>query len=197
MATTHNPTAALATARRFRFTREQYYKLGELGFIVDRRVELIHGELWQMTVNPPHAIADELANNVLRLAFGPGYSYRSSQPLDFGRRNQPQPDLAVVPGNPRDYTSHPTTALLVVEICDATLRRDRTIKAHLYAWAGILDYWIVNLVDRRLEVHRNPGPDPDRRGRFKYHDVTIVPATGHVEPLAKPGARIAVADLLP
>jgi Uma2 family endonuclease len=197
MATTHHPAAELAIARRFRFTREQYYRLGELGFITDRRVELIHGELWQMTVNPPHSISTGLVNHALSVGFGPGYWLRFNEPLDFGRRNQPQPDLAVVPGGPRDYTSHPTTALLVVEICDATLRRDRTIKAHLNAWAGILDYWIVNLVDRQLEVHRNPGPDPDRRGRFKYHDVAIVPATGHVEPLAKPGARVAVADLLP
>ncbi|HWE36414.1 MAG TPA: Uma2 family endonuclease [Isosphaeraceae bacterium] len=197
MATTHDPAAALATARRVRFTKDQYYKLGDLGFFPDKRIELVRGELWHMTINPPHAIASGLAEEPLRNAFGPGHSCRTAVPLDLGRHNQPEPDIAVVPGNPRDYTSHPTTALLVVEIADATLRRDRTIKAHLNAWADIADSWIVNLVDRQVEVHRAPGPDADRRGRFKYHDVAVVPATGHVEPLAKPGARIAVADLLP
>ncbi len=95
-------------------------------------------------------------------------------------------------------TQHPTkAAALVVEISEATLRKDRTIKAHLYAQAGFPDYWIVNLVDRQLEVHRNPGPDPSRRGRFRYADVTIVPESGRMSPLAAPQSEIAVADLLP
>lgn len=197
MATAQDPAAVKAVARRYRFTREQYYKLGEHDIVTEHRVELIRGELWQMTVNPPHSIANGLVDEALRVAFGPGYWPRNNDPLDLGRRNQPQPDFAVVAGNPRAFTSHPTTALLIVEIADATLRRDRTLKAHLYARAGIADYWILNLIDRQLEVFRDPGPDADRKGRFKYHDVAIVPATGHVEPLAKPGARFAVADLLP
>ena len=62
------------------------------------------------------------------------------------------------------------------------------LKAHLYARAGIADYWIVNLHDRQLEVHRSPGPDPARKGRFRYAEVTIVPADGQVAPLAAPEA---------
>ena len=183
---------------RYRWTAEQYYRLGDLDFFPDRHVELIEGEIYEMTIDPPHAVAVGLLEIVLRGTFGVGYTIRTQQPLDFGRRSQPEPDVAVVPGSPRDYArAHPRTARLIVEVSDATLRKDRVLKAHLYARAGIADYWIVNLVDRQLEIRRNPGPDPSRRGRFAYADVTIVPATGHASPLAAPQAVIAVADLLP
>jgi Uma2 family endonuclease len=77
------------------------------------------------------------------------------------------------------------------------LRKDRTIKAHLYAQAGLPDYWIVNLGERQLEVHREPVADPGRRGRFRYANVTTVPESGRMAPLAAPGSSVAVADLLP
>ena len=75
--------------------------------------------------------------------------------------------------------------------------RDRGLKKRVYARAEVPVYWIVNLVDRRLEICRNPGPDPDRKGRYRYAEVTIVPADGFASPLARPNARVAVADLLP
>jgi Uma2 family endonuclease len=82
-------------------------------------------------------------------------------------------------------------------VSDSTLRKDRVIKAHIYAQAGLADYWIVNIQDRQLEIHRKPGPDPDRKGRFRYHEITTVDHEGHASPLAAPDARVAVADLLP
>jgi Uma2 family endonuclease len=180
------------------WTAEQAYRLAELGFLDDRRVELLDGVLYEMTTNPPHAVAVGLAAEVLRVRFAPANMVRVQLPLDFGRRSVPEPDLAVVPGSPRDYLQHhPTSALLVVEVSDATLRKDRGLKAHIYAHAGVADYWIVNLIDRQLEIHRNPGRDPSRKGRYRYADVTIVPADGQASPLAAPGVVIAVADLLP
>lgn len=182
----------------FRFTVDQFYRLDKLGFFEDRRVELIEGVLYEMTANPPHAIASELLMRLLLGLFGADYSIRIGLPLDVGRRSLPEPDAAIVPGSARDYLQgHPRQALLLFEISDTTLRKDRGLKAHLYARAGIADYWIVNLNDRRLEIHRDPGPDPARKGRFRYRDITIVPADGHASPLARPGARIAAADLLP
>jgi Uma2 family endonuclease len=118
--------------------------------------------------------------------------------IDLGRRYQPRPDAAVLIGNTRDFAAkHPSTAVLVVEVADTSLRHDRVVKAHRYALAGIADYWIVNLIDRQVEVYRNPGPDPDRPGRHCYAEVSIVPVDGHVTPLAKTDMQIAVADLLP
>ena len=204
MATAHQPRAPGATpsSRRrsglFRWTVDQVYKLSELGFFDDKHVELIDGVLFEMTINPPHAVAMELVMNFFVRRFGGVYSIRIQQPLDFGRRSLPEPDLAMVAGTARDFAQgHPKSALLLVEISDSTLRKDRVLKAHLYAHAGIADYWIVNLNDRQLEVHRSPGADPSRKGRYRYADVTVVPADGHVAPLAAPDAPIAVADLLP
>jgi Uma2 family endonuclease len=182
----------------FRFTVDQFIKLDELGFFDDRHVELIEGIIYEMTSNPGHSISTELTLPVLQIVFRVGWRIRVAQPLDTGRRTMIEPDFAVLAGNPREAgLTHPTTAALVVEISDATLRKDRTLKAHVYAQAKIADYWIVNLVDRQLEVHRNPGADPSRRGRFRYADVTIVAESGRIAPLAAPESPVAVADLLP
>ena len=184
--------------RRIRWTKKEFYQLARLGFFVDRRVELVGGEIMHLTINPPHCVALGLTSHALQVAFGPGYYVRSQGVLDLDQRHQPQPDVAVVPGSPRAYASaHPTSALLVVEVSDTTVRYDRLVKAPLHARAGISDYWIVNLVDRQLEVHRRPGPDPAHEGRFVHADVTVVPANGTATPLSAPGAAIAVADLLP
>src|SRR5215831_9339935 len=86
------------------------------------------------------------------------------------------------------------TTVLVVEVAHASLRADRTLKARLYARAGVGDYWIVNLVDRVLEVHRSPtGPRP----RPVYADIRRIDPSASIAPLAAPTARIVVADLLP
>ena len=181
----------------FRFTTDQVCRLEKLGFFDGRRVELLEGVIYEMTFNTPHATSTSLSLLVLQATF-PGCHLRPGLPVQVGRRSLPEPDFAVVLGGPRDHAdAHPSDALLLVEISNATLRKDRTLKAHLYALGGFNDYWIVNLVDRQLEVHRNPGPDPTRKRRFRYAEVTIVPADGHASPLARPEALISVADLLP
>jgi len=105
----------------------------------------------------------------------------------------PAPDVAVVPGRYEDYDqTHPRTALLVVEVADSSLKQDRLTKAMIYAAAGIPEYWIVNVVDQQVEVHR----EPDRRAR-RYREVTIVRRHGDLELAAFPGTAIAAGDLLP
>ena len=184
--------------RHWRWTAEQYRRLDELGFFEDHHVELIDGAIIELTTNPPHDTAVDLSCTALRAAWGPGYVVREEKTLDLGRRYQPRPDAAVLIGNTRDFAAkHPSTAVLVVEVADTSLRHDRVVKAHRYALAGIADYWIVDLIDRQVEVYRNPGPDPDRPGRHCYAEVSIVPVDGHVTPLAKTDVQIAVADLLP
>jgi Uma2 family endonuclease len=188
----------LRRSGRYRWTVEQFYWLDRMGLFEDRHVELLEGEIYEMTINPPHAASTGITRNTLQAVFGAGHCAREQKPLDIGRKTMPEPDVAVCVGSERDYTrTHPRRALLVVEVSDTTLRKDRKIKGHIYAHAGITDYWIVNLVDRQLEICRNPGPDPDRKGRYRYAEVTIVPADGFASPLARPNARVAVADLLP
>jgi Uma2 family endonuclease len=191
-------TAGKAGRRRWRWTAEQFHQLSNAGFFRDSHVELVNGELYELTVNPPHNVAVCLTCLALRAVFGQGFAVRDQKSLDLGRRYQPIPDAAVVVGEPRDYAAkNPTTAVHLAEVADSTLRHDRKVKGHRYAQAGIADYWILNLIDRELEVYRRPEPDPSHPGRFRYADVTIIPANGHVSPLAQPNARIAVADLLP
>jgi Uma2 family endonuclease len=203
MATTHDPRAAetgqaSAIPRPHRWTRTEYHRLGELGFFPDQRLELIDGRILEkIPHNPPHCITIGLAFDAIRAAFGAGFYVRTQGALDLGARSQPEPDIALFPGSPNDYRDHhPTTALLVVEVSDSTLAYDRGRKAGVYARAEIADYWIVNLVDRQLEVYRRPAVVAAPRRRYSYQDVTIVLASGHVSPLAAPQASIRVAELI-
>jgi Uma2 family endonuclease len=119
-------------------------------------------------------------------------------PLVLGLMMDPEPDLAVVTGNARDYLSaHPTTALLVMEISDSSLAFDTTDKAGIYAASNISDYWVVDLVNRQVIVFRNPQPDPTHPLGHGYASKTIFASGSSVSPLAAPQAAIAVADLLP
>jgi Uma2 family endonuclease len=188
-----------AGPRPRRWTREEYYRLAELGLFRGQRVMLIDGEILLMShAAAPHAAATTLTEDALRGAFGAGFTVRVQQPLELGRSSDPEPDLAVVGGGPRDYAAaHPTSALLIVEVADTSLAFDRTDKASLYAAAGILDYWIVNLIDRQLEIRRSPRPDHAQPFGAGYVILTVHSPSDVVAPLSVPQAQIPVADLLP
>src|SRR5437773_1108697 len=126
--------------RTRRWTRQEYDRLIEIGLLQeDDPIELIEGRL--VVAEPqhdPHARAVELVSEVLRRAFGRGWRVRVQLPLALGPDSEPEPDVSVVRGTPRDAPSgHPTTAALVVEIADSSLRLDRGPKAQVYARAGI------------------------------------------------------------
>ena len=106
--------------------------------------------------------------------------------------------MCVVRGAPRDYlAAHPTRPALVVEVAQSGLALARGRKAAAYARAGIGDYWIVNLVDRALEIHREPArPGPARR-HWGYASIKTLGPGDTVSPLAAPAADVHVADLLP
>jgi Uma2 family endonuclease len=104
----------------------------------------------------------------------------------------------VVLGGTRDYArAHPTTALLVVEVSESTVRFDRDEKASLYASAGIPQYWIVNLRTQRLEVYRDPAPMPGEPYGYDYRSNSQFVLGDTVVPLANPHGVIQIADLLP
>jgi Uma2 family endonuclease len=173
-------------------------RLANCNYFLEERVELIGGEIIKFPrISPRAAACLTLTLRVFLEAFDSGCAVRSRSQLDFGRWNQPEPDIAVVQGSPRDFTRHPTAALLALEAGDSSLKMDLGLKSRLYAKYAVSDYWVVNLLDNNLIVHRRPEPDPNRPGKFHYAAVTVVPADGTVSPLARPEARIAVADLLP
>jgi Uma2 family endonuclease len=111
--------------------------------------------------------------------------------------SEPEPDVALVPGRVRDYhREHPARPVLVVEVAESSLLLDRRHKGSLYARARLSDYWIVNLVDRVLEVYREPVADPESVFGWRYASRQVLRAEAFVTPLAAPSVRIAVSDLL-
>ena len=189
----------IADPVKHRRTIAEYYAMADAGLFRDRRVQLIDGEVLDM---PPqgstHFAGIYLAAEAMKRAFGLGFFVRSQAPLDMAPDCEPEPDIAIVTQHPRDGAGkpHPSSALLVLEVSDSSLDFDRNDKASLYASVGIADYWILNLVDRQVEVHRQPTADATQRFGFRYADKKIFTAGGSITPLAA-SAEIAVADLLP
>jgi Uma2 family endonuclease len=182
-----------------RWRRAEYDRLVELGIFVGERLELLDGLL---VVREPqgssHAAVVMHIGQVLTSAFGAGWHARLQAPLALDEDSEPEPDVAIVRGAPLDYTgAHPSTAALIVEAADSSLRLDRRFKAALYARARLPDYWIVNLVDGVLEVHREPQLLEDAALGARYRAVEILRPPATVTPLAAPAVTIPVADLLP
>jgi len=119
-------------------------------------------------------------------------------PVSLDDESEPEPDLGVVQGRPGDYReSHPARVALAVEVAESSLEFDRERKGSLYARAGIDDYWIVNLVDRVLEVYREPEPDASAVYGWRYRSVRVLTPPAVLVPLAFTSSQVAVADLLP
>ena len=195
------PKPAACGGHTRKFTRVELERMYDAGILrPDEKIELIGGELVakELPMKSAHATAIGLCEEALRQVFGKGYVVRGQLPLALSERDQPLPDVAVVQGNIRDFAqSHPTRALLVVEVSEATLRLDRHTKASLYAWAGIPEYWIVNLVEGVLEVFREPTPMAGCAYGYGYRQQAIYRAGEAIAPVAQPEAVIAVDDLLP
>lgn len=181
-----------------RWTREEYYRMGELGLFHGQRAELIEGEVMVLSPQgPPHGYFTDHVAEILRESGWAGVWVRMQLPIDFGTYSEPEPDVSVVAGSREDHRAgHPTSALLIVEVSDSTLAYDRGHKASLYAMRGIADYWIVSLVDGQLEVRRDPRPDPSLPSGHGYAGRTVLRPGDVVSPLAAPHLVLAVADLL-
>ncbi len=192
---TYGHDASLAT-----WSVARYQRMIETGILTaEDKVELLENHVvLKMPRNPPHDGTVQLVTEALSPAIPSGWRLRVQLTVVLSD-SQPEPDGAIVRGDARAYvTRHPTVADtgLVIEVADTSLLRDRVDKKRIYARAGIPVYWIVNLVDRRVEVSTQPsGP-------------TAVPAYGALQvyhpgdavPLVLDGAvvrSVAVADLLP
>ena len=145
-----------------------------------------------------HYRAIRKAARALEAAFGPGWDVRTQGPIGLDDESEPEPDVAVVPGTLDDYLrEHPARPVLTVEVSESSLAMDRRHKGSLYARAGLNDYWVVNLVDRVLEVYREPVPDPEAPFGWGYARRDVLDPSMLATPLAAPNAGIRVADLLP
>jgi Uma2 family endonuclease len=178
------------------WTKAEYYRMDQLGWFLGQRTELVEGEIVVLSPQGPrHFLVVQRVTRILEKVFATGFDVRMQGPFDLGTASEPEPDVAVVPGRAEDYAqAHPRTAALIVEVSDATLAYDRRRKASLYARAGIADYWIVNLVDEKLEILGNPRADSTQPFGFGYVNVTILHDGDDAVPLAQAQA-IPVADL--
>jgi len=188
-----------AAVRSRRWTRAEYAKLISTGLLgPGDKIELLGGQLCvSEPQNSPHARAISLGLETIQRALAPGWHVRVQLPIALDDESEPEPDLAVISGGPRDYTDHPSRPSLVVEVADSSLALDREHKGSLYARARLPEYWIVNLVDRVLEVYREPAPDAAALFGWTYRVALTLGPDKYVTPLAVPSARILVADFLP
>jgi Uma2 family endonuclease len=159
----------------------------------DEHVELLDGVLIAMTPqNPPHARAIQRLNHLFTRALPDEFTVLPQLPLTLAEDSEPEPDLAVVRSeDARSSEHHPRTALLVVEVAADSLARDRGAKAALYARAGIPEYWVVNLADRAIEVHRDPDTTTGR-----YRSAFVVSGSDPISPGFWPALKLDVGQVL-
>ncbi len=187
------PATTASEVHRYRWTRADYERVIEAGgFGPEDRIELLDGELWEMTPQGSrHAAVRGLVFEALRKAFDEDCSVRGQNPIALDDASEPEPDVAVVRGAHRDYLdAHPQEALLLVEIAESSLAYDRGRKLRAYARNGMPEYWVVDLTANTLEVYRDPASD-------SYRAKRVLCRGDSVTPLYAPDATIPVVDLLP
>ncbi|HWE02744.1 MAG TPA: Uma2 family endonuclease [Tepidisphaeraceae bacterium] len=192
-------TSNYSPVKELRWTVRKYDQLLANGLFRNAHVELVAGRIIKMAPKlEPHVASVSLSAKAVERSFGDGYWVRRQDPLHLGAYSKPEPDVAVVAGTEIDYvfTGAPRSALLVIEVSESSLRYDRLRKASLYARFGIADYWIVNLVDRQLEIYREPVADPLHRFRFRYGEMRVVKPEEFATPLAS-HIPMAVSAMLP
>lgn len=182
-----------------RWTADEFNRMAELGLLAPgERVELIEGEIVAMTPqNPRHSSATALCTNLLVERFGRTHLVRVQLPLSLGELSEPEPDFALVPKESRERPlRHPSQTDLVIELADSSLAYDRHEKASLYAKAGVREYWVLNLVDRCLEIHLSPFEDAQATYGWGYAERQVVPEDGSATPRFLPPAVIRVREML-
>jgi Uma2 family endonuclease len=170
--------------------RSEYDALIRQGHFEGEKIELLFGMLVRMTpIGAPHAsTVMRVTNLFVRVLPDERASVRCQQPFAALLDSEPEPDVVLAP--PGEYDrDHPEKTLLVVEVSDSSLRRDRELKARLYALAGVPEYWIVNLVDEVIEVYTEPFDDVFRKHTKYTKGQTL-------RPLAFPDLEIRVDQIL-
>lgn len=200
VSTINEQSSAVPTDVIWRFSVEQYHAMIHAGILTeDDPVELLEGwVITKMSKNPRHSVVTQLVRETLARLLSSGWSVNTQEPITTAD-SEPEPDVAVVRGNRRQYLDHhpgPQDVALVVEVADSSLQRDRSLKKRLYAAAGISVYWIVNLLDGQIEVYTEPsGPtgQPDYRQQQNYGSADAVPVVIEDREVG----RLSAQDLLP
>ena len=188
------PTGSSTEPRRYKFSLDEAYVIGETGIFRGKRVELIGGQF--LVKEPPssfHAgMVNRLLNRLTEMA-GSRTIVSAQNPVVLSQFDVPEPDIAIL--KPRDdfYTSQhpePEDVYLVVEVSNTSLRYDQSTKGSLYAAAGIGSYWIVDMNAEIVLVHEDPTPDG-------YDTVRTVERGATLTVPGPVNAAISVGDLFP
>jgi Uma2 family endonuclease len=180
---------------RYRFTVEEYHRMGEAGILPeDSRIELIAGDV--VVREPIGAYHAGTVNRLTRLwtsLLGDRAVVQVQNPIELADDDtEVQPDVTLLRPRADFYArKHPVAGdvLLLIEVADTSLGRDRRVKTPLYARAGIHEVWLVDLSGDRVQVHRGPAPGGYRQVRIFGRGETVVPE-------AFPDLTIAIGDLL-
>ncbi|NEQ21179.1 MAG: Uma2 family endonuclease [Microcoleus sp. SIO2G3] len=173
------------------FSIEDYHHMIAAGILSDRRVELLDGLIWEM---PPegteHTYFEEnLAKRLERLTQRRAY-VRENKPITLSN-SEPEPDITIAKLPRSQYLEHhpfPTDILLLVEVSKSTLERDTSVKKKIYARENILEYWVVDVVGRKLIVYRSPVSGD-------YQQRIELSASETISPLVFPDVEIAIAQI--
>jgi Uma2 family endonuclease len=137
--------------------RKEYHQLAELGAFEDEKVELLYGVLVPMSpIGPPHCGAVERLNELFVTQLAGKARVRVQMPVAASDESEPEPDLVIASRDEDAFLDHPARPLLVVEVAETSLSKDRGVKARLYAECGVPEYWIVNVGQRVLELYSQP-----------------------------------------
>ena len=199
------PTAILETpaqdprifVRRKVWTRAECDLLASLEPFQSQNLELIEGELInRMGKGTLHSSVVAMLVALLGRIFGPS-SVMPEPSIDVSQEDnptsEPEPDVLVIAGEALSYAYRrpgPADIRLLVEVADTSLAFDRTVKAGLYARAGIADYWVVDVMGRKVHVHREPVAG-------RYGSVMTYAVGEEITPLAAPEGRLRVESAFP
>lgn len=150
-----------AELARYSFTAEEFERMGEAGILrQDARLELIEGEIIEMSpIGSPHAACVKFLTRLLYSLFGDAFIVGVQDPIRLDDFSEPQPDISLLRWRDDDYRErHPTPSdvLLLIEVADTTVVKDKTIKLPLYARSGVPEAWLVSIPEKRLEIYSNP-----------------------------------------
>ena len=178
-----------------RWSVKSYHRMSELDILdPNERTELIAGQITLMAAKgTPHVTSLHLLANALREQIGNTAIVRTQDPIQLDDFSEPEPDLVIVKGTVLEYAEQhprPEHVYLVVEVTDSTLKQDCEIKEKLYAQAGLIDYWVVNLKKRQLHIFRDPTPTG-------YTSHLILTEPNQVSPLAFPNLIVILTSILP
>jgi len=179
-------------ADKKRFTVDELFRMEEAGLFQDERVELIHGEIYLMPKGSRHQARVDRLNALLASTIGTRAIVRIQGPLFVDNYNLPEPDTMLLKPLPDFYENkHPSPedVLLLIEIADSSMERDRDVKLALYAIAGIQEYWIEDIQTNALLAFRNPIQD-------HYETMLTFHRGETIAPLSFPNIQLSVDEML-